>query len=391
MRAGPIMDIQPMPTSVRKATWLELFYDLIFVAAIAKAVHVLGHAQHGHIAFEAYGKYVLIMVPLWWAWTGHTLFANRFDTDDTIHRLLTLAQMAAVMSLSLFIDTDFDPNYHGFVLSYGAIRGLLVLMYGRAAWRAEGCDKDAARFLGLGFTAGLLLSLASVAFEGPWKYVVLYLGIAVDLVVPLIGRRQLARAPVEGHHMPERYALVTLILLGESVASLVATFESVDASAPAITAMAAGFILTAAIWWIYFDNLEHRIWGRELGTGQAVIYLHLALFITLGGIATMIRFAIDPALALADYKLLAGLGTVGFLMALQLLLLAYHPKTERGTLLRNAVIAFGLIAAALGLAPTNLTLLLAMAGIFVIQAVIDARRRQALAARLSSSADEEAN
>ncbi|MGO1501161.1 MAG: low temperature requirement protein A [Marinobacter sp.] len=101
--------------------------------ATAKAVHTLGHAHSGQIEFDTYLKYVLVMIPLWWAWTGHILFANRFDTDGALQRVMTLAQMVAAASLSLFI--DFDPNYHGFLLSYVAIRGL-------------------------GFTAGLLISLS---------------------------------------------------------------------------------------------------------------------------------------------------------------------------------------------------------------------------------------
>lgn len=157
-----------MNDAIRKATRLELFY-------------------------------VLIMIPLWWAWTGHTLFANRLDNDDVFQRLMTLAQMAAAASLSVFIDPDFDPNYHGFLLSYVAIRGLLVLMYGRAAMLAEGACKDVAKFLAVGFSAGLLISLSSLLFEGPWKYTVLYLGIIVDILFPLVGRRYLARAPVESH------------------------------------------------------------------------------------------------------------------------------------------------------------------------------------------------
>ena len=66
-----------MEVQVRKATWLELFYDLVFVVAIAKAVHTLGHVHNGHIAADLYGKYLLIMVPLWWAWTGHGCGFNR--------------------------------------------------------------------------------------------------------------------------------------------------------------------------------------------------------------------------------------------------------------------------------------------------------------------------
>ena len=123
--------------TVRKATWLELFYDLVFVVAIAKAVHALGHAHEGHIPAEYYAKYVLMMVPLWWAWTGHTLFANRFDTDDTLQRLMTFGQMACAISLAVFVDPDFDEHYRGFLFSYAAFRGLLVLMYLRSTATAR--------------------------------------------------------------------------------------------------------------------------------------------------------------------------------------------------------------------------------------------------------------
>lgn len=186
--------------------------------------------------------------------------------------------------------------------------------------------------------------------------------------------------------MPERYTLLTIILLGESVANLVAAFESVSVSVQTVVAALAGFTLIAAIWWIYYDNLERRIYGRALGTDQAVIYLHLAIFIGLGGIATMIRFAIEPVLALADYKLLVGLSMTIFLIALQLLLQIYHPKAKPGPLLRNAVIAFVLAMAALAIAPTNLTVLLAMTGVFVVHAVTGARR-WALVTQQDSLAD----
>jgi low temperature requirement protein LtrA len=347
----------------------------VFVVAIAKAVHTLGHVHDGHIPAEYYAKYVLIMVPLWWAWTGHTLFANRFDTDDVLQRLMTLAQMVCAISLAVFVDVDFDANYRGFLFSYAAFRGLLVLMYWRAAATAEN-GTAVARYLANGFTIGVLISLSSLLFENDLRYVVFYAGIGIDMLVPLVGRDRLKRVPVQEHHMPERFGLLTIILLGESVAGLVSSVEDVGVSGRAMTAAFAGFAWTAAIWWTYYENLEHRIYGRSLGTGQATIYLHLLIYICLGGIANTIRFAIDPALALAEYKILAGGSTVGFVVALELLHLTYHRKVERGPLLRNAAILFALVIGATVLSPSSLISLLAMAAIFVAYAVRDAARRR---------------
>jgi low temperature requirement protein LtrA len=290
---------------------------------------------------------------------------------------MTLAQMACAASMAVYVSPDFDPNYRGFLFSYAGCRGLLVLMYWRAAVTSTNDAGRAAAFLGSRFAMGLAITLTSLWFERPWNYAVLYVGLAFDLVVPLFGRRHLARAPVEGHHLPERFALLTIILLGESVASLVSTLGGAAISASAATAAAAGFILTAAIWWTYYENLEHRIYGRSLGTGQAVIYVHLAIYVSLGGIANMIRFAIEPVLALSDYKLLAGLSATGFLASMQLLHLAYHPRAERGALLRDASVAFALVGAALFFATTNQTVLLPIAAIFVAHAGRDALWRRA--------------
>ena len=363
-----------MNALVRKATWLELFYDLVFVVAIAKAVHALGHVHDGHIPAEYYVKYVLMIVPLWWAWTGHTMFANRFGTDDTLQRLMTFAQMACAISLAVFIDPDFDQHYRGFLFSYAAFRGLLVLMYWRAIVTVKK-NAEVARYLANGFTAGVLISLSSLFFDGYLKYFVLYAGIGVDILVTFVGRGRLKHAPVQSHHLPERFGLLTIILLGESVASLVSSLDTVGVSIKTFLAGFAGFVWTGSIWWVYYANLENRIYGRSLGTGQATIYWHLMIYIFLGGIANTIRFAIDPTLALINYKLLAGVSTVGFVVALELLHHSYHSTAERTPLLRNAAIVIVLVIAGITLSPSSLITLLVMAAVFVAYALLDAARR----------------
>ena len=84
----------------------------MYVFAIAKATHVLVHLHDGHVEWSQYGIFFLIMIPVWWAWTGHTMFATRFDTEDPGQRLLTLAQMLAALFLAAFINPDFDSYYH---------------------------------------------------------------------------------------------------------------------------------------------------------------------------------------------------------------------------------------------------------------------------------------
>ena len=207
--------------SDRRATWLELFFDLIFVVAIAKAAHVLLHVHDGHISTEIYLKYILIMIPIWWAWTGATMFANRFECDDIFQRLLNFLQMFCVIILASHINTDFDTYYRGFLFSYVAIRALTVLMYLRAS-QINADTKSVSNFLALSFSIGILISLSSLFFDGILRYILLYAGIVFDLIMPLIGKKRLQDTPVHAHHLPERFGLLTIILLGESVVSLTA-------------------------------------------------------------------------------------------------------------------------------------------------------------------------
>src|SRR5512138_2626694 len=78
--------------SGRKVTWLELFFDLVFVAAVAQVAAPLRDD------FSAAGlvRFTPLFLLIWWAWTGHTVFSTRFDTDDVVQRGLTLVQMFAV-------------------------------------------------------------------------------------------------------------------------------------------------------------------------------------------------------------------------------------------------------------------------------------------------------
>lgn len=80
----------------RKVTWLELFFDLIFVAAVAQVAAPL----RDQYSIAGLVRFTPLFVLIWWAWTGHTVFSTRFDSDDVIQRGLTLVQMFAVAAMA---------------------------------------------------------------------------------------------------------------------------------------------------------------------------------------------------------------------------------------------------------------------------------------------------
>lgn len=354
----------------RKATWLELFFDLIFVVAIAKAAHVLQHPHDGHIEAATYFKYILIMIPVWWAWVGATLYANRFDCDDIWQRLMSFAQMFCVIILAAHINTDFDSYYKGFLLSYAGIRVLTVLMYLRASLTQKK-TRAVSNFLAMSFTAGILISLSSLFFDGPLRYILLYAGIGFDMIMPLIGRKHLKAAPVHAHHLPERFGLLTIILLGESVLSLSSSFETLAWSLSSLSMAACGFTMICGLWWVYFNNIERETTGKDLGHGQSIIYSHLLIYAGLGGIAAMIHFAVIPELTLMDYKILSAVGILSFMAALQFLHFSYNQKSMRKHAFINAVLFNASFIGLLILAPSTFILMAGTTALVTAYAALD--------------------
>src|SRR5437763_1416266 len=117
------------PDKERRVTWTELFFDLIFVAAVAQVGNPLAHdySPAGLL------RYTFLFVLIWWAWSGHTLYCTRFDTDDSVQRLLVLVQsfIAAVMAANAKDALD-STSSAGFAAAYAAMRIILVVQYLRA-------------------------------------------------------------------------------------------------------------------------------------------------------------------------------------------------------------------------------------------------------------------
>ncbi|MFC4779135.1 low temperature requirement protein A [Paenibacillus sp. GCM10023252] len=299
----------------KRVTWLELFYDLIYVIAISSATHVLSHPHHGELEAELYFKYILIFVPLWWSWTGYTMYVNRYGEDQTGQRLESILKIFFVMVMAASINVDFDSYYLPFMIGYVGSRLLTVLMYVRMWRKHEGHHSSVAGFLAASFTGGAIISLSSVFFTDELRYILLYGGIVFDIVLSIIGRPQLRKFPVLYSHLLERFGLVTLIVLGEFMIGLVATLKSLDYSPTIVGLAVIGFILTIAIWWHYFESSERVGGKRRTAVGHSIIYGHLLVLLSLGLLANVVRFGIDQQLHREAYELLAAVGIALYVLA----------------------------------------------------------------------------
>lgn len=327
----------------RHATWLELFYDLVYVVVIARLAHLITHPHGHHITLHQYAEFAVLFVPVWWAWTGHTMFQNRFDPDDALHRVLTLLQMLAACFMAVFITRAFGENANAFALSYAAIRILLIVMYCRVH-RSNDETADVTRLFITGFSCGVLLWLSSVFVPAPWKFWLWGAGLLIDMVTPWIGRVRLAKASVHAEHLPERLGLLSIIVLGESIVGIIGGIESSGITYETLLAMAFGFLLLGAIWWLYFHSLEVSLMNAEYTNGQLAIYGHLPVYIGLVTIAAGVKFGISGELSSVETAALLCGGMLLFLLPLQIIhWLRLSGKRARQFVAANAVLNSALV------------------------------------------------
>ena len=81
----------------RRATWLELFFDLVFVVALAALAGFL----HDHLTWSGFLGFVLLLVPVGWAWMSFAYYSDQFDTDDALFRVVMLVAMLASAALAV--------------------------------------------------------------------------------------------------------------------------------------------------------------------------------------------------------------------------------------------------------------------------------------------------
>jgi low temperature requirement protein LtrA len=143
--------------------------------------------------------------------------------------------------------------------------------------------------LGTRFWIGIIISLSSLFFDSWIRYAALYAGIIVDMIVPLAGRKVLVKSPSHTSHLLERFGLLTLILFGESVVSILTVLQPQKGDWNSILFSILAFALIISIWWQYYDNMEKKVDKSVQTAGQTVIYGHLFILMSLSLIASSIK------------------------------------------------------------------------------------------------------
>jgi low temperature requirement protein LtrA len=364
----------------RRATWLELFLDLVFVAAVAEVASTLS-ADPTALGF---GRFLALFVPVFWAWTGFAFYATRFDTDDLVYRLLTLLGMFAVAGLASTVPHALNGGQNSFVVAYVCVRSILLVLYARVYRDVEVARPVAGWFIFM-FGTAVGIWLISLTVPVPWKYVLWALALALEYVAPIRGWRLLRGVPVDPRHIPERFGLLIIIVLGEGVIGVVLGTAQVSWTPRSGALAFVGFVTGAAIWWLYFDFLDAAsVVTRNVRSGMTFVYSHYfvaAGIAALGVGAKVAILSIEPGTRYDHVGWIAAAGTALCMAALAAIQLATPPGLfDVDVALRLAIAAAAGVLAALSgvLSPALVVSLLALA--LAAQVVIELARHERHAA-----------
>lgn len=278
----------------RSATWLELFYDLAFVAAVAAlGVNLLGDSSlTGWLAYAGY--FVLI----WWLWASHTFYADRFDTDDLVYRLVAGAQMVAIAFLAASLISESGTPTVVFATAYAVVRILLVGLYARVHRHVPEARRLVLGYM-RGFGAAAVLWTAAIFVPEPGRFWVWGVALAVDLATPFAVRKAQAAVPLDVSHLPERFGLFTILVLGETIVAVTVGLGHVEWEVGSSIAAALGIMVAIGLWWIHFDNVDGfvvRRRGQKTDWRPTVwIYSHLPLALGIGTVGVGVEHVIVAA------------------------------------------------------------------------------------------------
>jgi len=368
-----------------RAGWFELFFDLVFVVAVS----VLARGLHGDPGAADFGKFVVLFFPAWWAWANLMVTVNVFGSANPRTQAMLLGAMPALGLMAAASPEGLGSRAWAYALGAAWVRVMFFLLWwGRARREESTLPLWRPVLYGL-VTAGLWA--VSAALPAPARFVLWGLAILLEVVLLVIrtGLTEGFYSELSVEHLVERIGLFVVIVLGESVFTVVATLAD-HFTAASGAAAALGFVVVAELAMIFF------VWGtagaarglekaqRRRATGairDTVMYLP---FVLVSGI-TVIAAALGTAVAEPDHHLPPGArwalcgGILAFYTANAAIALRYGDgvRTVLGWYAPCLVLTPGVLLPACLLLPAWAAVAFAAGLVFLLAKLSKFRRRKA--------------
>lgn len=300
-------------TEDRSASFVELFFDLVFVFGVTQVAAYV----HGHLDWATLGKAAIVLALLWWAWTQFTWTAGNADFDELRPRIVLLVATAATFVLATAVQGAFSEDGAIFALAYFGVMSLWAVFYVSLIW---GTDQIAGfRAYAPRVMAGSVLVLIGGFVSDDVRVWFWLAAVVVNIVSTLAVESN--EYPIVPGHFAERHGLFVIIVLGEALIAIGVGTVGGTGSSAFYVAGTVMLLTVLAMWWSYFDWL-FQVGKRALSAATGIAQGRLA----------------RNAYSVAHYPLVAGV----ILFALGTEELLAHPEAALDSAARWAFVG-GLI------------------------------------------------
>ncbi len=318
-----------------RVTFVELFFDLVFVFAVTQLSHLL----LAHLSLLGVIQTTLLLMAVWWVWIFTAWVTNWLDPDRPPVRLMLFALMLAGLVLSTSLPEAFEARGLAFATAYVFMQvGRSLFTLWAVGSHSPGNRRNFQRITAwLALAGGFWLAggLADPATRlGLWALALAieYLSPSVGFWLPRLGRSTTADWDIEGGHIAERCGLFIIIALGESILVTGATFGELAWTPETAAAFVTAFVGSVAMWWIYFNvgaGRGSRLIASTADPGRlarlAYTYMHLLI------VAGIIVAAVADELVLAHPTGHGSPGTIATILGGPALYLAGNLVFKRAT------------------------------------------------------------
>ncbi|MDQ0136752.1 low temperature requirement protein LtrA [Neorhizobium galegae] len=295
----------------RVATPLELLFDLVSVIAIASAAAGLHHAIAENHAAQGVMTFVMAFFAIWWAWMNFTWFSSAYDNDDVVYRLLTMVLMGGSLTIAAGIPALFTeaPDFTLVIYGYAVMRIGMIILWLRAAYHGPACRPTA-----LGYAIGIFLVQLlwlSFLFLQPitfgLSYLLWALGVALELAVPAVAERLSANTPWHRHHIVERYGLLNIIVLGETLlaGSMALRQFAGEVNVMLVHTALSALVIVFSLWWVYFAR-EEQLTSHHLRRSLLWGYGHFFIFTSGAAVGAGFAVLVDIITHHSEVSILVG-------------------------------------------------------------------------------------
>ena len=269
----------------RRVTFLELFFDLVFVVVIAQLAHRLA----AHPTWPGVGWFVFLFYAVWSSWINGTLYYDLHGTNDVSVRVFTFLQMLAVAVMAVFVADVPGDGATGFALGYAANTLVLVVLWFRTGWH-DPHHRMASVPYSTAYLVAAVVFAASAAVEAPLMYWMWGIAMLVEVVGQVYAYRVWTPPTDQGGavlaatpSLIERLGLFVIIVLGEVIVGAVNGMANLDpVTADGITIGLLGVLIGICLWWTYFDLVSNH--EPASSRTQLWLYLHLPLVIAMAAV-----------------------------------------------------------------------------------------------------------